>query len=41
MFGLPVTSDGYTGLVVITEYLTKYPYAELIKSKTASDIAYH
>ena len=39
VFGLPETSDGYIGLMVITEYLTKYPYAVPIKSKTACEIA--
>ena len=38
-FGLPVTKEGFNGLLVITEYLTKYPYAVPIKSKTAEEIA--
>ena len=38
-FGLPTTQEGYNGLLVITEYLTKYPYAVPIKSKTAEEIA--
>ena len=32
-FGLPESPDGYIGLLVITEYLSKYPYAVPIKSK--------
>ena len=39
VFGLPETTDGYIGLFVITEALTKYPYAVPIKSKTAIEIA--
>ena len=39
VFGLPVTKEGYKGILVITEYLTKYPYAVPIKSKTAEEIA--
>ena len=38
-FGPPTTTEGYNGLLVITEYLTKYPYAVPIKSKTADEIA--
>ena len=30
-FGLPRTSEGYIGLIVITDYLSKYPYAVAIK----------
>ena len=37
--GLPTTTEGFNGLLVITEYLTKYPYAVPIKSKTADEIA--
>ena len=39
VFGLPETKDGFKGLLVITEYLTKYPYVEAIKSKSAEEIA--
>ena len=39
IFGLPETNDGYKGILVITEYLTKYPFVKAIKSKTASEIA--
>ena len=39
VFGLPETAEGYTGILVITEYLTKYPYAVPIKTKTAEEIA--
>lgn len=37
--GLPLTSDGYKGIMVITEYLSKYPYAVPIRSKSADEIA--
>jgi hypothetical protein len=39
VFGLPETSDGYIGVIVITEYLTKFPYVKPIKSKRAEEIA--
>ena len=39
VFGLPLTKEGFKGLLVITEYLTKYPHAVPIKSKTAAEIA--
>ncbi len=39
VFGLPETSEGYVGLCVITEALSKYPYAVPIKSKSAMEIA--
>ena len=32
-------SEGYKRLIVITEYLIKYPYVAPIKSKTATEIA--
>ena len=38
-FGLPETSDGYLGLLVITEYVSKYPWVTPIKSKSALEIA--
>ena len=42
VFGLPkATKHDYTGILVITEYLTKYPYAVPIKSKCAEEIAKH
>ena len=41
VFGFPETIEGYKGILVITEYLTKYPYAVPIKSKTAHEIATH
>ena len=41
VFGLPLTEDGYHGCLIITEYLTKYPWAVPIKSKTAIEIAKH
>ena len=34
-FGQPMTEEGYHGVLVIIEYLSKYPYAVPIKSKTA------
>jgi len=39
ILGLPETKEGYKGILVITEYLSKYPYAVPIKSKTAEEIA--
>ena len=39
VFGLPMTNEGYIGVIVITEYLSKYPYVKPIKSKTAIEIA--
>lgn len=39
VFGLPETENGYKGIFVITEALSKYPYAVPIKSKTALEIA--
>ena len=41
VFGLPPTEEGFKGVVVFTEYLTKYPYAAPIKSKSAEEIAEH
>ncbi len=38
IFGLPVRT-GYVGILVIMEYLTKYPYAVPIRSKTAEETA--
>lgn len=38
-FGLPESPEGYIGLMVITEYLSKYPYAVPIKSKNSEEIA--
>ena len=39
VIGFPETGEGLVGLLVITEYLTKYPYVKPIKSKTANEIA--
>ena len=36
VLGLPLTDDGYNGVLVITEYLSKFAYAVPIKSKSAS-----
>jgi hypothetical protein len=41
VFGLPLTEDGYHEILIITEYLTKYPWAVSTKSKTAIEIALH
>jgi len=41
VLGLPLTESGYNGILVITEYLTKYPYAVAIRSKSAKEIARH
>lgn len=39
IFGLPTTDEGYTGIIVITEYVTKFPYAAPIKTKSSTEIA--
>jgi hypothetical protein len=41
VFGLPESKEGFKGLVVITEYLTKFPFIAAIKSKSAEEIANH
>ena len=37
--GLPVTSRGHLGVLVIVEYLSKFPVVFAIKSKTAEEIS--
>jgi RNase H-like domain found in reverse transcriptase/Reverse transcriptase (RNA-dependent DNA polymerase)/Integrase zinc binding domain/Integrase core domain/Ty3 transposon capsid-like protein/Chromo (CHRromatin Organisation MOdifier) domain len=39
MFGLPLSSEGYKGLLTIMDYCSKYPFAVPIKSKEAPEIA--
>ena len=39
IFGLQETSEGYRGILIITEYLSKYPYATPITTKSAPEIA--
>ena len=39
VFGLPETPEGFVGVMVITDSLSKYPWAKPIKSKTAEEIA--
>lgn len=39
VFGLPETDDGYIGICVMTEYLSKLVFVRPIKSKTAVEIA--
>lgn len=39
VLGLPETADGFKGVMVITEYLTKFPYAVPIKTKNTNEIA--
>jgi hypothetical protein len=39
VFGLPQTTEGYCGILVIIEYLTKYAMAFPMKTKTASETA--
>ena len=41
VFGLPKTKENFIGILVITEYLSKYPYAVPIRSKTAEECAGH
>ena len=41
ILGLKTTQNGHNGILVITEYLTKFPYIVPIKSKEASEIAFH
>ena len=41
ILGFPQTNEGFTGILVITEYLSKYPYAMPIKSKTAKEVSKH
>jgi transposase InsO family protein len=38
VFGLPETAEGYIGIIIVTEYLKKYPHAFPIKSKFADEI---
>ena len=38
VFGLPRTEEGYIGVLVITDYLTKFPYVIPIKSKSMIEI---
>ncbi len=37
--GLPDTPSGYKGILVITDALSKYPFAVPIRTKTAQEIA--
>jgi hypothetical protein len=39
VFGLPLTPEGYKGLLVIIEFVSKYVWATPIKSKNAEEIA--
>ena len=39
VFGLPETEKGYKGVMVVTEYVSKYPWAVPIRSKTAEEVA--
>ena len=39
VLGFPESQEGYVGLLVITEYLTKYPYVKAVKNKSAKEIA--
>ena len=41
VFGLPETDDKFVGLLVITEYLSIFPFVRAIKSKTAAEIVDH
>ena len=37
VLGLPVTEEKFLGILVITEYLTKFPYVVPIRSKEANE----
>ena len=39
VFGLPESKEGFGGVMVITKYLTKYPFVKPIKSKTSEEIS--
>ena len=39
VLGLTLTEEGYNGILLITEYLTKFPHGFPIKTKTAQEIA--
>jgi hypothetical protein len=39
VLGLPETIEGYIGLLIITDYLSKFPFAYPIKSKTKQEIS--
>ena len=41
VFGFPIDEEGNVGVLVITEYLSKYPMVFPLKSKTAEEIAKH
>ncbi len=39
VFGLPESRNGYIGILVITDHLTKYPWCAPMKGKTAGEVA--
>ena len=39
VFGLPVTSEGYCGLLVVIEFLSKMPHVFAVRSKSAIETA--
>jgi hypothetical protein len=39
VFGLPLTLEGFKGILLITDYLSKYPFVFCIKFKQAIEIA--
>jgi hypothetical protein len=41
VLGLPECPRGYKGILVITEYLSKFPMAYPVKTKQASEVAQH
>jgi len=41
VLGLPLTESGYNAILVVTDYLSKYPYAVPIRSKSAKEISRH
>ena len=39
--GLPITKQGYHAILIVVEYLTKYAWGFALKTKEASEVAFH
>ncbi len=39
IFGMPKTESGHTGIIVMIDYLSKYPFAKPVKGKSAEECA--